>query len=138
MMGQVSNKSKLQESVTSPLRQGKSEDRRPAVSTGKTVPPREGPPASLKLSTGETQTIDSAEDQLAAPRPKPRPLPLKRVQESGQPLPGFEEPVSPGLPEADSGLAELHSPLKRPPKKKTLIRPKKVTQPPRTFESPEE
>lgn len=134
MMGQISNKSKLQESVQAPLRAGRSEDRRPAASARKKVPA--GASLGLKLSTVETQTIDSAEDHLAAEaRFKAKPLPARRQLEASPARTDFEEPSSPALLEGDSGLAELQSPQKRPAKKKTLIRAKKATPAPRTFET---
>ena len=137
MMGQVGNKRQLQESLVSPLRAGKSEDRRPAPSARKKV--SAGAPLGLKLSTVETQTFDSAEDQPPADaRFKAKPLPARHRAEDAPARPDFEEPSSPALADGDSGLAELHSPLKKPAKKKTLIRPKKAVQPPRTFDTFEE
>jgi hypothetical protein len=138
MMGQVSNKSKLQESVQSPLRQGKTEDRTPAASTRKKVSAVPNP--SLKLSVAESQTFDSAEDyQHTDTRTNSRPpLRLKRSPEDSHIRADLEELSSPAIAEGDSGLAELQSPLKRPAKKKTLIRVKKPSQPPRAFENNEE
>ena len=135
MMGQISNKSKLQESVQSPLRRGKSEDKRPAASARKKVLVA----PNLKLSTVETQTIESAEEhQQPGARIKVRQLSKKRSPEDSHAKGDFEEPSSPAIADGDSGLAELQSPLKKPAKKKTLIRPKKVTQQPRAFDTFEE